>query len=187
MGVNSLPETATRQRRDCDLNPGPSAPESSTLTTRLPSHPTKTNNEHNMSKWYDDTGEQLFGSEKVLTERPAVAVHGRQHSLQPSHYTPQTHRSITTVTRGKYWPTDEYVSSAVVPVCTALKPTVSRLTTTEFYDKLVTKSSKALAGVQAELSPMLGGRWHCVIPYGMWVRAVVWHVADSYTRLLHFT
>ena len=28
-----------RQRRDCDLNPGPSAPESSTLTTRLPSHP----------------------------------------------------------------------------------------------------------------------------------------------------
>jgi len=40
MGVNSLPETVTRQRRDCDLNPGPSAPESSTLTTRLPSHPT---------------------------------------------------------------------------------------------------------------------------------------------------
>jgi len=39
MGVNSLPETVTRQRRDCDLNPGPSAPESSTLTNRLPSHP----------------------------------------------------------------------------------------------------------------------------------------------------
>jgi len=38
MGVNSLPETVTRQRRDCDLNRGPSAPESSTLTTRLPSH-----------------------------------------------------------------------------------------------------------------------------------------------------
>jgi len=38
MGVNSLPETVTRQRRGCDLNPGPSAPESSTLTTRLPSH-----------------------------------------------------------------------------------------------------------------------------------------------------
>jgi len=35
--VNSLPKTVTRQRRDCDLNPGPSAPESSTLTTRLPS------------------------------------------------------------------------------------------------------------------------------------------------------
>jgi len=39
MGVNSLPKTVTRQRRDCDLNPGPYAPESSTLTTRLPSHP----------------------------------------------------------------------------------------------------------------------------------------------------
>ena len=38
-GVNSLPKTVTRQRRDCDLTPGPSAPESSTLTTRLPSHP----------------------------------------------------------------------------------------------------------------------------------------------------
>jgi len=41
MGVNSLPKTVTRQRRDCDLNPGPSAPESSTLTTRLPSHPSQ--------------------------------------------------------------------------------------------------------------------------------------------------
>jgi len=39
MGVNSLPKTVTRQRRDCDLNPGPTAPESSTLTTRLASHP----------------------------------------------------------------------------------------------------------------------------------------------------
>jgi len=36
MGVNILPKTVTRQRCDCDLNPGPSAPESSTLTTRLP-------------------------------------------------------------------------------------------------------------------------------------------------------
>ena len=36
MGVNSLP--VTRQRRGCDLNPGRTAPESSTLTTRLPSH-----------------------------------------------------------------------------------------------------------------------------------------------------
>ena len=37
MGVNSLPKTVTRQRRGCDLNS--TAPESSTLTTRLPSHP----------------------------------------------------------------------------------------------------------------------------------------------------
>jgi len=33
MGVNSLPKTVTRQRRDCDLNPVPSTPESNTLTT----------------------------------------------------------------------------------------------------------------------------------------------------------
>jgi len=40
MGVNSLPKTVTRQRRGCYLkDPGPSAPESSTLTTRLSSHP----------------------------------------------------------------------------------------------------------------------------------------------------
>jgi len=38
MGVNSLPKTVTGQRRGCDLNPGPTAPESSMLTTRLPSH-----------------------------------------------------------------------------------------------------------------------------------------------------
>ena len=39
MGVNSLPKTVTRQRRGCDLYLGPPAPESSTLTTRQPSHP----------------------------------------------------------------------------------------------------------------------------------------------------
>jgi len=39
MDVNSLPKTVTRQRRGCDLNPGPSAPESSMLTTRLKSRP----------------------------------------------------------------------------------------------------------------------------------------------------
>ena len=31
MGVNSLPKIVTRQRRDRDLNPGHSVPESSTL------------------------------------------------------------------------------------------------------------------------------------------------------------
>ena len=39
MGVNSSHKTVTGQRRGCDLNPGPTAPESSTLTTRLPSRP----------------------------------------------------------------------------------------------------------------------------------------------------
>ena len=33
--MNSLPKTVTRQRRGCDLNPGPTAPESNTLTTHL--------------------------------------------------------------------------------------------------------------------------------------------------------
>jgi len=33
MDVNSLLNTVTRQRRDCDLNLGPSAPEFSALTT----------------------------------------------------------------------------------------------------------------------------------------------------------
>ena len=42
MGVNSLPNTVTRERRGCDLNPDRSAPESSTLTTRLPCHHIRT-------------------------------------------------------------------------------------------------------------------------------------------------
>jgi len=39
MGVNSLTKTVTRQRRGCNLSLGRSAPESSTLATRLPSRP----------------------------------------------------------------------------------------------------------------------------------------------------
>ena len=39
MGVNSLPKTVTKQHRGCNLHPGPSSPESSMLTTQLPSHP----------------------------------------------------------------------------------------------------------------------------------------------------
>jgi len=35
MGVNSLPETVTRQRHGCDLNPGSTAPESSTLKAKF--------------------------------------------------------------------------------------------------------------------------------------------------------
>ena len=36
-----MPKTVTRQRRGCDLNPGPSAPESSTLTARLTTRSTQ--------------------------------------------------------------------------------------------------------------------------------------------------
>jgi len=39
MDVNSLPKTVTRQHRSCDLNPSPSALESSMPITWLPSHP----------------------------------------------------------------------------------------------------------------------------------------------------
>jgi len=38
MGVNSLPKIVTQQRRDCDLNPKPSASETIMLTTRQHSH-----------------------------------------------------------------------------------------------------------------------------------------------------
>ena len=44
-----MPKTVTRERRDCDLNPGPSAPESGTLTTRLPSHPVSHLMTHNQA------------------------------------------------------------------------------------------------------------------------------------------
>ena len=50
MSVNSLPKTVKRQRRDCDLNSGSSAPEFSALATRLPSHV-----EH-IIKYYDIFG-----------------------------------------------------------------------------------------------------------------------------------
>jgi len=60
MGVNSLPKTVTRQRRDCDLNPGPSAPESSTLATRLPSHPSSNRNESLQEIIINDTIKLIF-------------------------------------------------------------------------------------------------------------------------------
>jgi len=49
--VNSLPKTVTRQRRGCDLNPGPSAPESSMLTTRLPSRPYQAMLSYKKKQW----------------------------------------------------------------------------------------------------------------------------------------
>ena len=38
-----------------------------------------------------------------------------------------------------------------------------------------------MAGVKAGMSPLLGGRQHCVIPYGMWVSIVVRLVENCYT------
>ena len=66
--MNSLPKTVIRQRRDCDLNPGPSATESSTLTTRLPSHPEATRGSH-FCVWLCNIpaglGDDHFGAELV--------------------------------------------------------------------------------------------------------------------------
>jgi len=60
MGVNSLPKTVTRQRRDCDLNPSPSAPESSTLTTRLPNHPYRGQLDNSVFDWLCLVGIRLL-------------------------------------------------------------------------------------------------------------------------------
>ena len=61
MGVNSLPKTVTRQCRDCYLNPGRSAPASSTLTTRLPSY-----HRHRIDKYLDT----LLANKKQLKAMP---------------------------------------------------------------------------------------------------------------------
>jgi len=39
--ATNFAKTVARQRRDCDLNPGHSLPEYSTLTTQLPSYPSE--------------------------------------------------------------------------------------------------------------------------------------------------
>ena len=57
MDVNSLPKTVTRQRRDCDLNPGLSAPESSTLTNHSATEPSKS-----LSRQLNIKRLQRFGS-----------------------------------------------------------------------------------------------------------------------------
>jgi len=69
MSVNSLPKTATRQRRGCDLNPGPTAPESSTLTTRLPSH----NRRWIYCKWRQIIGHDYFPAScaPIAADRPS--------------------------------------------------------------------------------------------------------------------
>jgi len=64
--VNSLPKTVARQRRDCDLNPRPSAPESSTLTTRLPSHPCRRTRAENSR---DPGGLWAFDHQTIDTDR----------------------------------------------------------------------------------------------------------------------
>ena len=55
MGVNSLPKTVTRQHHGCDLNPGPSAPESSMLTLGYRATLTKTVTTYNTTSQLEET------------------------------------------------------------------------------------------------------------------------------------
>jgi len=75
MGVNSLPKTVTRQRRGCDLNPGPSALESSTLNSRLPSHP-EGNTYLNFLKTQQDRSREASAS-KISSLRRSVSTEHR--------------------------------------------------------------------------------------------------------------
>jgi len=76
MGVNSLPKTVTRQRRGCDLNPGPSPPESSTLTTRLPSH-TLLYYYCYKSQWQAGRGMPRMDTDRLTDERKQARTNRR--------------------------------------------------------------------------------------------------------------
>ena len=78
MSVNSLPKIVTRQRRGCDLNPGPSAPESSTLTTRLSSRPPGQGD-----KCPVPPGGRSVGSGVVHSETPGRKQYGRSCRRAP--------------------------------------------------------------------------------------------------------
>jgi len=85
LGVNSLPKSVTRQRCGCDLNPGPTAPESSTLTTRLPSHPALINESQSVSismlAVAQDTTQPTRRSRGV---RPLTSLQRRKRTLHLS-------------------------------------------------------------------------------------------------------
>jgi len=85
MGVNNLPKTVTGQRRDCDLNPGPSAPESSALTTRLPSHLSKRSR-----------GGRLLLRHGSLLQRPSPFFHLPSISTPAISVNPRSMRRVTT-------------------------------------------------------------------------------------------
>jgi len=105
MGVNSLPKTVIRQSRGCDLNPGPSAPESSTLTTRLPrSQPGSSSvwllgrtSEERLTSVAVDSGELVRASALVAVDevdaRAAVLTRVRRTLVHL--YTPHTHTPDT--------------------------------------------------------------------------------------------
>ena len=79
--MNSLPKTVTGQRRDCDLNPGPSAPESGPLSTQLPSHPRGGGNQSVSAKSTNEKPVQRSRSNwRILRRVPgACSVRGRRN------------------------------------------------------------------------------------------------------------
>jgi len=85
-GVNSLPKTVTRHRHDCDLNPGPSAPESSTLTTRLPSHPCRwpenrnSENAGSLVRRHFAEGDDAIGDREFSTVARLVRRNATEHA-----------------------------------------------------------------------------------------------------------
>jgi len=84
MGVNSLPKTVTRQRRGCDLNPGPTAPESSTLITRLLSRPAQICTPHLIHKSvppYQKRNVDRFIRFAGLTGVPTSHEHAQMHAM----------------------------------------------------------------------------------------------------------
>jgi len=87
MGVNSLPKTVTQQRFDCDLNLGPSAPESSTLTTRLSSHATVLIADDNLRN--PRTGVTLYLLFELVTgtttSRSMIIIMHRSHCMRVTH------------------------------------------------------------------------------------------------------
>ena len=102
MGVNSLPKTVTRQRRGCDLNPGPSAPESSTLTTRLSSHPTNCTQPTYCQKNIDGAKrcKTLDSSRRVdvgsTPDRPGL-IEARPHAPGSGHAHSHSSRAVCTL------------------------------------------------------------------------------------------
>ena len=71
MGVNSLPKTVTRQHRGCDLNPGPSAPESSLLTTR---YQTKKDTERQTDRQKVQMTQEIVICEKVINKATLFTI-----------------------------------------------------------------------------------------------------------------
>jgi len=78
--VNSLPKTVTRQHRGCDLNLGPSVPESSTLTSQLLSRPSVDTMALQTTKQVTFSDKKYF-SQTNMKQNVAVQIQGKQASI----------------------------------------------------------------------------------------------------------